>query len=98
MPDTPTPTPQGVVAILTAPDGDTVVAHHFGRSKPGGFTLLEAQKHYAREALARGTIREHCSYAVAEMIDTYRAEQIMGDLVNRKGYRISYHYIGHDDA
>lgn len=90
--------PQGVVAILTAPDGDVVVAHHFGWGRPGGFTLLEAQKHYAREALARETIRQHCSYAMAEIIDTYRAEQIMNDLVTRKGYRISYHHIGHDDA
>lgn len=95
---TDTPTPQGVVAILTAPDGDVVVAHHFGRSKPGGFTLLEAQKHHAREALAREVLRQHCSDAVAGAIDTYRAKLIMGCLTSQKGYRVSYHYIGYDDA
>jgi hypothetical protein len=92
----PTPTPPGVVAILTRPDGNPpVVAAHFDRSGPGGFTLMEAQQHYVREAVARKLLDEFVGWPIRKAISQYDATQIMDELIRTHGWKLHYEYIGH---
>lgn len=89
----------GVMAILTNDKG-VVVAHAatFDGNRPGGFKLLEAQKHYARERLANEFIRKWTTEDIAEVMRGYDAEQIIENLCRRKGYRVELLPIGHDEA
>ncbi len=69
--------PPGVSAIFIA-DG-RVIAHasDFNQSRPGGFTVQEAQEHRVRTRLAHAVIRELSSPLLANSIDSYLAEQIL---------------------
>jgi hypothetical protein len=88
----------GVVVVLIAPDGRMVVSvSDFNRSGYGGFTLQEAQTMRAKEALARTAIRAFCNDDLADVIDRYRAEEIIRALCDKKKYRVEMIVIGHKD-
>lgn len=71
------PIPSGVTAIYVY-DG-RVIAHasDFQRSRPGGFTVLEAQTHRAEQRLAVEVVRGLSSPALYENLDAYACEQIV---------------------
>ena len=83
----------GVVAILSSPTGNVFTASCFEQSAPGGMKLDVAQRHDARNALAHEMIKQSCSTWISEVIDTYRATEIMNDLINRKGWKLEYHNV-----
>jgi hypothetical protein len=89
--------PKGVVAMLISPDG-TVMADvsHFERDRPGGF--LEAQKHYAGDALANEVVRKFCSDFIYQAMRGYDCQQLLGRMrLKERGFRVEYVEIGHDD-
>jgi hypothetical protein len=89
--------PKGVVAVMVGPDGREVCSvSHFGLDKPGGFELLEAQKHYAKVFLNGAVIRAMCSDDIAAVVRDYDAEQIVRALCEKKGYKVHMISIGHE--
>lgn len=90
--------PSGVVAILTRADGHVVTtAPDFDHSRPGGFSLREAQTARARRALANQTVRALCSEDIADVIHGYEAERILDGLVRVKGYRVTVTPVGPEE-
>lgn len=73
-------TPQGVVAVFVTDNRVVAQASDFNRSRPGGFTLREAQEHRARASLAWAVVRECCSTLIASNLDSYICEQILQKL------------------
>jgi hypothetical protein len=71
------PSIAGVTAVYVY-DGH-VIAHasDFNRSRPGGFTVLEAQTHRVEQALALAVVRALASTALHENLDGYACEQIV---------------------
>ena len=95
MTDQPT-IPQGVLVIVHWPDGDVLASiSDFDRSGYGGFTLFEAQRMRAKDAAKREAIRKLCHDDVAFSIDSYRASEIIADLINKKGYSLTVVPIGY---
>lgn len=87
------PVPAGVTAVYVY-DG-RVIAHasDFDRSRPGGFTVLEAQTHRAEQALAVAVVRTLASPALHENLDAYDCEQIVRKMKG-KSYVLP---VGHGD-
>lgn len=87
--------PQGVVAILTGPDGRQIAnAADFDPSTSSGFDSREAQKTRAKRALARAAIKALSSPLLANAIDWYDAERIM----EKMDCRIHFVLVGYDDT
>ena len=102
MPD-PTPTPQGVVAILTAPDGHVVAtASNFDTFRPAGLPLEQCQEDRARKALARATVEDTCATYISPALNQYDCERILDALCDKhrdhKPFRVTVRFIGYDDA
>lgn len=74
------PSIAGVTAVYVY-DG-RVIAHasDFNRSRPGGFTVLEAQTHRVGQALAFAVVRALASTALHENLDAYECERIMNKM------------------
>lgn len=91
--------PQGVVAILISPDGVAMAdVSYFERDRPGGFSLVEAQKHYARDALANEVVRKFCSDFIFQAMRGYDCQQLLERLRSKeRGYRVEYVEIGHGE-
>lgn len=70
----------GVTAVYVY-DG-RVIAHasDFNRSRPGGFTVLEAQTHRVEQALASAVVRALASEALHENLDAYECERIIAKM------------------
>lgn len=96
---TKTKSPQGVVAVLIAPDGH-VVAHgaDFDRSGYGGFTMLQAQTMRAEQMVKREAIRAMCNAAFAKAACEYSGSgpRIIDDMCRAHGYRIEIIRIGYE--
>lgn len=89
--------PQGVIAILTAPDGDVIAtASDFNRSGIGGCKLWEAQMWRARQQVKWAAVKAYCSPTVTNALGGYMLEQI-ADALCQKGHQISYRAIGYSD-
>lgn len=86
------PIPAGVTAVYVY-DG-RVIAHasDFDRSRPGGFTVLEAQTHRVEQRLALEVVRALASPALHENLDAYECERIMHKMKG-KSYVLP---VGHD--
>lgn len=91
------PPAKGVVAILSRPDGHSpVVAAHFDTFKPGGYKLAEAQKHYARDAVARKLLDEFVGWPIRKAIGDYEARGIMEALIASHGWKLHYELVGYE--
>ena len=89
-------TPQGIVAILVGKDGrEIATATDFNHGAPGGFSQKEAQQIRAKKHLAFTTIRNLSSPILADAIDDYSAEQIIGKMCE-KGCRLVIVPVGYD--
>jgi hypothetical protein len=87
--------PHGIIAIMTAPDGDVIATSaDFNRSAMGGCKLWEAQMWRARDSVKWKAIRAYCSSNIAEAISNYLAEQIANALCE-KGHKITLRAIGY---
>jgi hypothetical protein len=89
--------PQGVIAIMTSPDGDVVAtATDFHRSGYGGFKLWESQKMRAKDQVKWATVRAYCSITVSNALSSYLMTQIADELC-QKGHKITFHAIGYSE-
>ncbi|MDR3495345.1 MAG: hypothetical protein P4L82_12160 [Ancalomicrobiaceae bacterium] len=87
----------GVVALLTAPDGRVLAtASNFDPSGYGGFKLHEAQKIRARDAMRREFFALFCHRDVAGAIESYHADTIIRSICDQKKYREQFVIVGHD--
>lgn len=90
--------PQGVIAIMTAPDGYVIATvADFERQGYGGFKLWEAQKHRAGDAVKRKGVRAYCSDHLVNALETYTVDRMAEDLIQRGKYRVSYQAIGYPE-
>ena len=91
------PEPQGVVAILTGPDGyvwsTAVDFEDYGNGC--GFTLKEAQEMNARAALAREVVRKAGNPAIFDAMEQGSCNILIDNLVRKKGFRVTINYIGY---
>lgn len=98
MSDEKTIEPQGVIAIMTAPDGYVIATHaDFERQCYGGFKLWEAQKHRAGDMVKRKAVRAYCSDHLANALETYTVDRMSEDLIQRGKYRVFYRAIGYPE-
>jgi hypothetical protein len=89
--------PQGVIAIMTAPDGNVIAtAADFNRSGMGGCELWEAQMWRARDAVKWQAVRAYCSTIMIEALSNYTMTKIADELCS-KGHKITLRAIGWGD-
>jgi hypothetical protein len=75
-------TPNGLVAIFVDETGrEIATATDFKPDRPGGFTVIEAQRHRVREAIARKVIEEYASQRLTRAISQYNCAQIVEELI-----------------
>lgn len=93
------PGPQGVIAIMTAPDGRVVATHaDFEPSGMGGLELWQAQRYRAQQQVKWAAVRAYCSPVVANAIDRYLSSRIADDLCSKQGgHRIVCRAVGYPD-
>lgn len=91
--------PNGIVAILIAANGRAMAdVSYFGLDRPGGFSLLEAQKHYARDALANEVVHKFCAEFIFQAMRGYDCQQLLDRLCAKdRGFQIEYVKIGHEE-
>ena len=71
--------PQGIVAILTSPDGrELASASDFNTGRPAGFSQKQAQEIRARRSLAFEAMKKLSSPLLSNAIDAYDAEKHVG--------------------
>lgn len=91
------PDPQGIIAIMTSPDGDVIAtATDFNRSGMGGCKLWEAQMWRARDQVKWAMVRAYCSPAVTDALSSYLLEQIANEMI-RKGHKLTLRAVGYPD-
>jgi hypothetical protein len=69
--------PSGVTAVYVYDNRVIAHASDFNQSRPGGFTVLEAQTHRVEQALAFAVVRALASPALHENLDAYECERIL---------------------
>ena len=90
------PDPQGVIAIVTAPDGSVVAtATDFNRSGYGGCELYEAQGLRAEREAKRNAVKAYCSPAVTDALSTHLIEQVFDALRQKGGHRLMCKAVGY---
>lgn len=85
--------PKGVTAIYVYKDRVLATASDFATSRPGGFTVQEAQESRARHQLSVEVVRALASPALYENLGSYDCDQI----VRKMGGSIHIAHIGHDE-
>jgi hypothetical protein len=89
---------KGIVGILSDSSGSVICSvSDFDIDGYNGYTLLEAQKYRVEVALADAAIRAFCSDFMADVIDTYRRQEIVNSLIRKKGFTRTFVAIGYDD-
>lgn len=89
--------PQGIIAIMTAPDGSVIAtATDFNRSGIGGCHLWEAQMWRARDAVKWKAVRAYSSTIMADALSNYLCTSI-AEALCQKGHKITCRAIGYDD-
>lgn len=93
----PSEEPQGIVAIMTAPDGDVIAtATDFDRSGMGGCKLWEAQMWRARDQVKWKAVRAYSSNVLCDALSGYLCSSIADALI-AKGHKITCLAIGYPD-
>lgn len=91
------PTPVGVVAVITFPDGTVLAsASDFETSSPGGFTLNDAQTMRAKQSVKWAAVRALCHPDVPDALSSYEVEKIAEGLIRKKSYRLSVIPVGQE--
>jgi predicted glycosyltransferase len=67
----------GVTAVYLYEGRVLAHASDFHRSRPGGYTMREAQEYRAKQRLAIEVVRALSSQALFENLDAYDCEQIL---------------------
>lgn len=89
--------PQGIIAIMTAPNGEVIAtATDFNRSGMGGCKLWEAQSWRARDAVKWQAVRAYSSTVLTEALSSYLCTQI-ADALCQKGHKITLRAVGYGD-
>ena len=96
--DKPKPSPKGVIAIMTAPDGSVIATHaDFDLSRSGGCQLWEGQKSRAREQVKWAAVNVYCNGVVARSISSYTSTKIAEELCQKGGHKITFKAIGYPE-
>jgi hypothetical protein len=89
--------PQGIIAIITTPEGSVAATSaDFDRSGYGGFKLWEAQRMRAGDSVKRQAVRAYIGEFVGQHLHSYTVDKIIEDLVKGK-WRVTYRAIGYPD-
>ncbi len=95
----PAPTTTGVVLVFIDERGHAIAhAGDFEPQAPGGFTLLEGQRHRATRALAFAVVNAYASPDLVRGIDPYDCERIMEKLCRQFGCMVHKVAIGHRET
>lgn len=91
-------TPNGVVGVLTGPDGYVWASvSDFDSSGYGGFSLQEAQTRRVKQALALKFLDSTCNDIVVSVLDPHRCEEIVWALCSKKGFKRTIIPVGYED-
>jgi hypothetical protein len=91
--------PVGVVLVFIDERGHAIAhAADFERQAPGGFSLLEGQRHRARRMLAMAVCNAYASPMLVRGLDAYDCDRIMERLCRVHGCRVHEVAIGHNDG
>jgi hypothetical protein len=89
---------KGVVGVFSGPDGRTICSvSDFECDMAAGISRQEAQTYRVNRKLARAIVQAFCSDVIADVIDQYRCDEIMGKLMSRSGYVKSIIPVGYED-
>jgi hypothetical protein len=92
------PDPQGVIAILTGPDGHVyAVGTDFNTSYSSGYTIKEAQECRAKRMMADLFVVNSCSGFVAKAMRDGDVDAIVATICQRDGFRRTVKYIGYPE-
>ena len=90
--------PQGVVAVLIAPDGHVIASvNDFTIGGAAGFEQYDTQKIRAQRQLSLMVLQETCAPYIAKAVDSYQADRIMDSLCHNQGFRVEVIAIGYDN-
>lgn len=90
--------PKGVIAVFTDERGNVIASQaDFAPDRPGGFTMIEAQRRRAEDLLASKVVYAYASPALGRAIDPYTAQQIVRKLTSNHGCKMKTIPIGYSD-
>lgn len=89
--------PKGCVVTLTGTTGAVFVGYSFSNSKPGGFSLKNAQKMRAEENLGRNFMKQSSSIWLHDKFELWDIWAVIDQLINRDKWVKNIVYIGYED-
>lgn len=90
--------PKGLVAVFTDEDGRHIASvTDFHKDRPGGFKMIEAQRHRVRDALAWKVIEAYASPNLTRAIADYDRKQILDRLVRDHKCTVKIIPVGYTD-
>jgi len=88
---------RGVVLVFIDERGRAIAhAADFEPQAPGGFTLVEGQRHRAKVELAFAVCNAYASPNLVRGLERYDCERIVDRLVCRHGCRVHEVVVGHE--
>lgn len=92
----PRPPVRGVLLVFIDERGNAIAhAADFEPQAPGGFTLLEGQRHRAKFALALAVCNAYASPAFVRGLEPYDAERVIDRLCRVHGCKVHEIPVGH---
>jgi hypothetical protein len=91
-------TPKGLVAIFIDDAGRTIAtATDFAPDRPGGFKMIEAQRHRVTDRLDLAVIEAYASPALTRGISQYQRTQIVRELISTHKCKVTIVPVGYTD-
>lgn len=89
--------PQGVIAIVTSPDGHVIATvADFARDGYGGCKLWEAQRMRATKFVWWEVVKAYSSPVLSDDLGDYLLDQI-GEALRRKGHKLTLRAVGYSE-
>lgn len=89
---------KGLVAIFSDENGNVIAsATDFGTARPGGFKLIEAQRHRVNIGLAYKVVDAYASPMLHRAMGEYEREQIVRNLVHQHKCKVQIVPVGYTD-
>lgn len=90
--------PRGIVLVFIDERGHAIAhAADFEPSAPGGYELIDGQRHRARRVLASAVCDAYASPHLVRGIEMYDRERIIDRLCRLHGCRVHEVAIGHEE-
>lgn len=88
--------PQGIVMLLTWPDGSALAeVSDFDRSGYGGFSLHQAQRLRCKDRIGRAALDRLANPIVGECMERYHVDAWLQKLTRDKGFKLHEIAIGY---